>query len=542
MAYRYEQNPDTGITELVIDGWERGISSGPYSIFSPSALGPINQTGMVDLSYVNIVGIPGEVSVNFPLVVSTIAGSPPKSGGQMVQVATGYAGGGATVSDYYMLDSYGQIFVNNTLGNTVTWTYQGNVGSNSTSVTGNSGIVWWQGYLFTLRGSAIYYSPDGGVTNTDWTATVGALISSGSTHYAISSKVKNAVYFCNGSGVGAIILPQGSTFDPTNAATYQFYGGTNPNVVTIPLYDFATCLAEINGQVLIGGGLNRVYPWDALDQAGTGITSATGLPLFLGDRYVQRIVVFNANAYIFCGQPFIPTGRGYIYIYSGSTIDVFQKMPDNLAALGGAVSDINTPYWTFGDAMFHRNQLMFGAVATGNISDSVIPDTGGVWCIDINSQALYRANFVSSNTDLVTAMTPNDTGTTIAGLGYVVGTSTGLLYNSTTILSTSGRIISDKIPVGTNLVPKTFSQLELKMAVALSAGESVTVSVVTDLDPSGHAIGTMNSTDGMSKVFTPLNLYSSSVMNGIQWLQVECLLNPTNTNPTFVRLREIRLR
>ena len=543
MAYRLEQNPFTGVNELVIDGWERGISTGPYSIYSPSALGPINQTGITDLSYVNIIGIPGEVSVNYPLTISTIAGSPPKSGGQIIQIATAYAGGGATVSDYYALDSYGQIFVSNTVGNAVTWTYQGHVGSNTTSTVGNSGIVWWQGFLFALRGAAIYYSSDGGVTNTDWTSDVGALLGSGSILYAISSKVADTVYFCNGTGVGSISLVPGQTFDPTNAATYTFAGGTNLNAVNIPQYDFATCLAEINGVILIGGGLNRVYPWDAQNLSGTGVTSLVGLPLFTGERYIQRIVVVNSNAYIFCGNPVIPSGRGYIYIYSGSTIDVFSKMPDMFTSLqNGQNSDIQSPYWKFGDAMWHRNQLMFGVLGYINGTATPIPDTGGVWGMDINSQALYRANFLGTSSDLATALTPNDTGTTINGMGYMAGLSIGTFYNSTTTMSTAGRVISDKIPVGTDFIPKTYEQLELKCAVALAPNETIAVTVLTDLDPTGQIIGTMTSADGMSKVFTPVPLTSSATKQGIQWLQVQCTLTPTSTNPTFVRLREIRLR
>lgn len=547
MSYRLEQNPFTGKEELVLDGWERGISSSPYSIFSPSALGPINQTGMVDLSYGNIVGIPGEFSVNFPLAVSTIAGSPPKSGGQIIQFATEIDNNsGGAVTKYYALDSFGQVFSTDGTytGTAITWTYQGHVGSNSVSIVGNSGIVFWQGYLLIFRGNAAYYSNDGGVTNNDWTGVVGALQGSGSTLYAISSKVSDRVYFCNGNGVGAIILTPGQSFNPASATTFTFYGGTNNNMVNIPAYDMATCLAEINGQILIGGALNRVYPWDAANLAGTGVTSLVGLPLFIGDRYVQRIVVVNTNAYIFAGHPVIPTGRGYIYIYNGSTIDVFMKMPDNFTTIAGASSTSSTPYWQFGDAMWHRNQIIFGAVAIGNISGSAISDTGGVWAIDIASQALYRTAFAATNSDLITGLTPNDTGTTIQGQGFLTGSSIGAFYNNSSTMSASrtARAISDKIPVGTKFFPKTYEQLEVKTAVALAANESIAITVFSDQDPSGISIGTMTSSDGLSRVFSPLTLFSGTGPQGLQWLQVQAVLTPTNTNPTFVRLREIRLR
>lgn len=532
MAYRFEGG------DLILDGWEKGISDSPYSISVPSALGPVTQTGTVDLSYGNIGGIPGEFSVQFPLLVSTVSNGAGVGLAVTVHKAVQYSG--ATVVKYYLLDSKGQIYTSDgtrTAG-AITWTYQGHIGSASISTVGNSGMAYWQGYLFTLRDDKIFYSADDGVTNTDWTGTVGSLTGSGSTHYAISSQFSDSMYFCNGSSVGALILNQGKTFDPTDPSTYTY----QQSQVRIPSYDFATCLAEINGQVLIGGGLNRVYPWDALNLGGSGVTSLVGFPLFLGDRFVTRIVVMNTNAYIFTGHPIIPTGRGNIYISNGSQVDIFKKMPDNLATLAGSNSDIQEPYWQFGDAMFHRNRLMFGAIAIGNRSGSTITGTGGVWAIDANSMALYRSNLTTAGpSDLVTVISPMDTGTTIPGLGYWSGSS-AIMNNTTTTLSTSAVMLSDKIPVGTKFIPKTFEQLELKLAVALVSGESIDVSVYTDLDPTGKSIGSMTSVDGMSKVFTPLALSSSSVQQGLQWLQVKCTLNPTDTNPTYVRLREVRLR
>lgn len=526
MSYRFEGE------DIVIDGWERGISDSPYAISTPSALGPVTQTGTVDLSYGDISGIPGEFSVQFPIVGSTIVTSGGSAMGVPVHKATQIdAGNGGTVTKYFLLDDKGQIFSSGLSGNLVTWTYKGHVGNISPAVVGNSGLVYWQGYLFTLRADKIYYSNDDGVTNTDWTGTVGSLVS-GSTHYAISSQFSDSMYFCNDSAVGALILNQGQTFDPTNPATYVF----QLKQVRIPSYDMATCLAEINGQVLIGGALNRIYPWDALNLGGSGVTSLVGFPLFLGDRYVQRVVVMNTNAYIFTGHPVIPTGRGNIYISNGSQIDLFKKMPDNLTSISGASSDIQEPYWQFGDAMFHRNKLMFGAIAINNRSGSTITNTGGVWAIDVNSLALYRANKMTAGTGaLATLINPLDTGTTIPGLGYFVGSS-GVMNNASTALSTSAIMISDKIPVGTFLRKKTYEQIELKTAIALASGESIDVSVITDLDPTGLSVGSMTSTDGMSVVFTPL------AFQAIQWFQIQLTLNPTDTNPTYVRLREVRIR
>ena len=422
----------------------------------------------------------------------------------------------------------------------VTWTYLTQLGS-GTDIFGDSGMVYWQGYNFVIVAGKIWYSLEGTGSYTDWTSTVdptGQLLA-GSTHYAISSKTANVFYFCNGSQVVECLLNPGETFDPGNAATYRF---TFNNL--LPTYDMSTCMAEINGQLLIGGALNRVYPWDAQNVNGNAVASHNiGQPLFTGDRYIQRIVVVNSNAYIFTGHPVLATGRGYIYISNGATMDVFQKMPDNFVTINGPYSDTQIPYWRFGDAMWHRNQLMFGALAISNTDGSVIADTGGVWGLDINSSALYRANLMSNgNVSLPLVLNPNDTGTSIEGMGYVAGglntvAGTKVMNNTTTLLSTPARTISDMIPAGTFLNKGTFEQVELKLAVALAVNETIAVTVITDLNPNGFLIGTMTSADGMSKAFTPV----ANIQN-LQWVQIQCLLTPTNTNGTFVRLREIRIR
>lgn len=613
MAYRIDPNGD-----LVIDGWERGISEGPYSIFSPSALGPINQTGIVDLSYVNITGIPGEVSVQMPLIAvnkpvqsftltgslsggatsatlvspwtnpsnSTVRATFSNGNARSVVVTNGSANitwsGGLSSSatnimtiqwvftgpiqfttDYtafdYVLDLSGRVWTTDetSSANVTTWTARNSVGylsssntagTTSTTFSNNGGCVWWQGYLFVMYLGSIYYSHDNGDTFTDWTGTVGSIVNGN--NYAVSSKTSNSMYFCNGSGIGGLYLVAGTTFNPANTSTFTYNFGNRSNAVTIPNYDTATCLAELNGSILIGGLLNRVYPWDAQNFQNTGVTNATGLPLFIGDKGITRIVVVNSNAYIFPGIPtsagtLVPAGRGYIYITNGSTVDVFKKMPDNFVTIGGTNSNISNPYWSFGDAIWHRNQLLFGAQAVDNATNSTITDTAGIWSIDIASGALYRVNTIISGDKLVTGLLPfsiTNGNITTPGLGYFAADNNGGFNNSSATPTTSGRVISDKIPTGTKFESKNFEQIELKLAAALVAGESIDVVIVTDLDPTGHTIGSMTSSDGMSKVFTPLNLSSSNTDQGLQWLQVKCTLNPTATNPTFVRLREIRIR
>lgn len=510
MTYRYEGE------DLIIDGWERGIADGPYAVYTQSSLGPVTNTGIVDLSYCNILGVPGEVSVEFPLSNVVISG---KTMATPYHRAAKIPDGNAGLVDYYfILDSSGNVFAVTDDNNG--WVFKSQVGTNvdiTGDTFGDEGMIWWKGYLFVMRETKIYYSTDNGATFTDWHSVDSTIlgITGGVSHYAIVS-VGDNFFFCNGSSVASVVQNQGQTFDPTNKATYVF----NASVITIPSWDAATVLAEVaatsSPQLFIGGTSNRVYVWGE-------IGGSLNNTLFLSENFTRTMVSVNANVYIFCGSIAHPFGKGYIYITNGSTIDIFKKMPDYFQSSGNAF--IQEPVWTFGDAMYHRNKLFFGC------------SPSGVWAIDLSSQALYRSNRMSSSyPTVISSMYPYAISNSSTGLNYWCA-HTAEIYQTTNTMSTSGQVTSDRIPVGTAFRPKTFNQVELKLAETLVSGESIQVYINTEnAQTTGTLLGTMLPADGIGKVFTPLNFKES------QWFQISCLLNPTATNPTYVRLREIRIR
>ena len=57
--YRIEQ----GTGDIIIDGFESGISDSPYGTNLQTQVGNIQQTGLSDMRNVNIISIPGEASV-----------------------------------------------------------------------------------------------------------------------------------------------------------------------------------------------------------------------------------------------------------------------------------------------------------------------------------------------------------------------------------------------------------------------------------------------------------------------------------------------
>lgn len=493
MAYRIEGK------DLVIDGWEKGIADSPFD-------------GFADLSYGSIMNTPGEFAAQYPLTASTMV----TTGGSAVsiaeQIATEYSLG--AVVRYYMVDSKGQVFNSTTSGNTVTWTYQAQVGA-GISITGVTGIVVFKGYVLVFRGTAAYYSAVGATLSfTNWTGVIGAI--SNGKNYAIVG-IDDAVYFCNGRSVGSILENAGSTFDPATASTFTFNG----SALRIASPDLTTCLAELQTRLLVGGERNRIYSWDRVSTTYNNI-------VYLAERYVRRIVSVNTNAYAFVGHPVIPTGRGNIYVTNGTQVDPYKKVPDSLTnTLASDTTGLyQEPYWVFGDAMYHRNMLVFGAYAVNNITGSVIENTGGVWAIDLVKGAFFRlSKLTTSASSLATALSSNYQGTTTNGLGYIAGNES-TMNNTTAVIGQAASFTSDKIPIGTFLKKGTLNNIEVKLAGSIGS-QTVSLSWISDTD--SGSIGTFTSADGgVGKPF-PVPFQAS------QWLQI-------SGTTTFTGIREIRLR
>lgn len=492
MAFRLEG------TDIVIDGWEQGIAASPYK-------------GLAEVSYGQVLNYPGEMSVMNPLADAPVTGA---TLDLPVHKATKINSSG-TVTKYFMLDAYGQTY--HADADALTWAYGSSVGS-AVSVVGNSGMAQWKGYTIVFRASSSYYSSSSSLASfTSWESV------SNNAHNTFVD-TEDVLYFCNGTSVGSVIQNPGKTFDPADSTTYTF----NANAFQLPQGMMSTSLEQLGSNLLIGTTSNKVIPWDRI----SANVSSTNQPLFLGENYAYRMVTANTNTYIFPGHPVLQGGRGYIYVTNGSQVSIFAKMPDSFNDTQGTYTP--EPYWTFGDAMYHRNKLFFGAKSASG--------TGGVWMLDLQTGVITRANLFSINSStLVTVINSIYSGTGAVppdGYGYWCGGGTQAgtckMNYTTATMSTSAVVITDKIPVGTFLKKKTFNQVEVKLAKALVSGETVTLEYISDLGTG--TIGTFTSADGgVGKVF-PVNFQTG------QWLQLKATLTPTNTNPTYVRLKELRLR
>lgn len=438
-------------------------------------------------------------------------------------------------NNVFFLDLTGQAWWVNTSGNLI---FLGN--TTLDSPVHGQGLVTIAsasntGFLLVFRDTNIDYLPTTYLTSTStpaWTygwQTITTTASAGTSHYAIFAQ-DNAVYFCNNQTVGSILSKGGNNIDPSSSSTYTF----GANALLLPVVDRATCLAELGSSLLVGGIQNKVYPWDR-------VSTSYAYPLILAENLTTRMVTTNSTTYIFAGN------RGRIYRTNGSNVDLFKKVPDS-------ITTVTDPYFTWLDAIYWKNQIYFSFLTSKN-DGTAITNLGGVWAIDVSmnvmgtptSVAFRMTNTLTQGvTPYAYVIAPNVQSTTPAGAGlyiawviasgpqYGLDVTTSTPYNDYTN-GTGAQIFCDLIPTGTLYAPKTWTQIEWKMAEPMVAGEKIRISV----RQSGYAAGFIQVGETTAAVLS--DVYAVNFQNG-QWLQVLVEMQSTNTTPTYNRLKEIRLR
>lgn len=505
MAWRLEEEPNGG-QAIVIDGWEQGTAQSPF--------GGLNRMRSVNLS------VPGEVSVGYPVTPSTVSGatlgSPIADSTRLFSYGTP-AVPASSAQSYAILDDDGHIFEATSI--TGTWNYLSNNATLS-QASHLDGCAYWLGYLFKTRAGNIDYW-NGTIWVNAWKTNL-----TGTYKHFMYVASDNVLYITNGNYLASITAPNPAAFDPTNGATYSY----TTTKLQLPVTDEALSLAEVGSGntpssiLLIGGSLNAIYPWDK-------VSSTFALPIYVADSYIKNLVSANQSAFIFPGNV---GGRGRIYITNGSQATLFFKIPDYLF-------NVSDPYYVWGDAIFHRNNLLFGCFVVSNATSATVLPSDNIWAIDLETKAfrsvsrLFTASLKGNAKCLIAATNPNT-----AGLSYIVGWDDddsgvpGIGYSGTTAGIGSGDILTDRIAVGSLMMKKTFSQVEYKLSTPLESGESISASIRTDNDSQNLVFSPTPGTGQISGV-APVSVEKS------QWWQVDITL--TGNSPTSgCRLREIRIR
>lgn len=575
-------------TDIVINGFENGISDNPYK-------------GLNDMRGVNIISVPGEASVSFAqtlnvfpnvtanltdshdagdtLTITVTAGT--LVNGQAIKFAgaslptnvvagntywvlkvnattiklydeptltrfhgIGSDGGTGTMASINIgeiryfektvgvaLDDNGRAWWQPTAGGV--WTFLGN------GVYGSGrGIFYYKQYLFVITGSRISYLsfPLGVYDPTyqllwvnEWNPTTGStsagtiMFRASFIHEALVGQ-DDVVYICDGAFIDSLFEKALKTFDPADNTTYTWAGvvpsGTYTWALKLPSYDTATCLEELGKQLMIGGTINYIYPWDRTS------TSFT-YPIKIADNYTFHLLTVNTNMYIFAGR------RGRIYVTNSSQANLYAKIPDHISGI--------EPIFEWKNCCYNKNQIYFGVSAKDN-AQNAITNYVGLWAIDITTNALRVVNLQSNVLGTVTAVYAYNSvvsgfGLAVAWTDYTTSPDTyGIDKSSEVPYDTYiASIETDLIPVGQFLKKATFSNLEIKLTKPLVSGEGVRVSARNAKDGTYVVVG---------ETLTVGTLSDAHLVNFdlSQWLQFKIELKSTATAPSYTRFYELRLR
>jgi hypothetical protein len=466
---------------------------------------------------------------------------------------------------YWGLDAVGQVWSNITpLGTAgITWSYTGNK-IPGTAYTSGNGLVFYEGidghgWLFVFHNSSIDYIQTDSISSGwqyQWKPASGTVVGYSSTppqtlnsaqgftgsHMAIVGQ-DNAIYYCDSRWLGSIIPVGGQNFNPLSVTTtYTF----NKQALALPALDNANCLAELGINLLVGGQRNLIYPWNRT-------ATSFSYPIFLAESNVAKMQTVNTNTYIFCGN------RGRIYITNGTQAQLTYKIPDHLS---GTIE----PYFFWGGVGFNRNDLYFGVYATDNSGNALATGNqayGGVWAVNLDTGAMRLLNQLSYGSyagyasAIISQVQPltglNGPFTKPAGTGLYIGWanatpgSGGTLYGidaSTTTPYTNGQayIISDIIPIGTNLEPQTPQQFEFKLSAPLKTSESVQLYIAGNLTDMLGQTGTYTSVGTFNGDNTSLSYLWPCPLQKLQWLLVKIILTGISSSPSYNRLVEIRVK
>jgi hypothetical protein len=392
----------------------------------------------------------------------------------------------------YMQDNSGQVWSNGELtydgSSTHYWTFTG--ASGTADVNYGYGLVAYSsdttsgGYpsnswIFAFNTRSIDYFDTSTLTWTwGWNPATGTshqtgYLNSFSNHEAMVAP-DSKVYFCDGNWVSEFFqLDPATAFDPLTKATYTYA----QNKALIPSTDKAQCFSYIGTNILIGGQNNIVYSWDGF---------STGANWILLPEYnVHRMITVNTNTFIFVGN------RGRIYVTNGTNAQLYKKVPDHIS---GTVE----PYFQWGGACSVKNQLYFSALCTSN-SGTSIPEYGGVWAIDMDTEAIRLTNQLSYGTyyGYASAMIPNfssnpagtglyvgwDSGTTPGSFHYTIASgSTTITANANTFTpSMAGAVIyGTGIPIGAYIVSVTNSSTAILNIAATATNSNVILTILSN--------------------------------------------------------------
>lgn len=478
---------------------------------------------------------------------------------------------------HWILDSNGFVWTDKVktsggtgITNTTSYTYTGNIGAigpNSDPAAFGNGLVYFQpvhpindgfdGYIFIFRQQQIDYlkvvneSSSIAPASLSWVYDWSQYWVGGSAelnlallwgeimaypHEAIQTP-DGRIVFTDAYVVGYWFQNSVATaFDPTDNTTYTVIDTASST--TMPPTDIGISVAYNPNQTLIVGGMSNVaYVFSLTSTPPYQLQNLIQIP----ESVTTNIVVAANNTYLFTGV------RGRIYIANGSQANEFYKVPDHLS---GTVQ----PTFQWGATTTVNNKLCFGIYLSVSQTLTTANKYGGIWMLDITTQACYVSNELFSGYQDYACALLAMTNLEYSGNGVIAGWnspnsfawgSSGIFSstNATPYIDGNSWVVSDIIPVGTLLQPGTPYEFEFKLTVPLQTSETVQILVGSSL--SDYTNNTMTSVftttgDGILLSDNSSNHNGSPVQNQ-QWLIVQAKLTSKSGSPSYCRLFQLRI-
>lgn len=347
--------------------------------------------------------------------------------------------------------------------------------------------------------------------------------------------------FSAASGGSALDLQTGATgkqyfntFDATTSAGQTMLNFSFQNLF-LPTYEQITSMAELGGQMVIGGIKNALYLWDEISAQYSSI-------IFLPENGTAQLITVNNTVYAFTGN------KGNIYITNGSAASPVISVPDYCAGIPGTPLTYIEPYFTWGAAMYVRGRVFFSIL---DQTSTKAGNCGGIWSFiptqnffignDTGlSLRLENQNSYGTYSGVATVLLPSQNQLAIAPQYWsgwysdVTAPVYGIDFTGT--LAQVAMIETDLIPTGTLLDKRTFSQIEYKLAAPLLSGDSVAINYRKTPVDAWTSCGTLKTESNVG-----LSGYYSANFQDTQWVQLQVVMTPGNPS-SFIRMQGVTLR
>lgn len=457
MSYRTEKT-EVG-TDIIIDGWENGIADSPYGMSIESPQGALQKTGLSDMRNVNIISVPGEVSVNlqtsalqqtaitaaaYTVTASndtfTYSGTALRDGTAIVITVTTGSAGITTGHTYWVQNVTSTTFQvtdgvdsNGAPTNTVNVTSDGtgtfstvNMSAFSQMTTPDVNNFYGTGTgIYSQISSSVLYAIDIngrawvlGTYPTNW-------VYMGNSNLNTNPPQGNGIAYWNGyillirGGDGAIDYRAVSATTSLSAWHYAWktVDGGRPHRFFI---DVNHTLYFTNVSAI--GSLIELTNFNPTNAATYTFTEyALSIPASDTVNYIEQL---GSNLLIGAGSNVVYVwdkfSTGYTslllpeatvarmvtvnsntYIFAGNRGRIYVTNGANVELyqkVPDHLSGTLDPYFAWGGAIYSKNQLYFSCSAVNAQTGAAIPQYGGIWAISTDTNAIRIVNRLSYGT------------------------------------------------------------------------------------------------------------------------------------------------